>query len=807
MMNDTCRIQGLALCLVFSTYNAQAEIIPTASPVLLARADFDVQALKNNGLDPVLAEYFANAPLFTPGSHNVSLTINGSKSGTLLARFTESGQLCADKDFLKNAGLKQSIKKNECPQLQQYWTTATVTLKPETDEVEIVVPPEALDEESRRQYADISGGFAGLLNYSAFGSHYYYDKNNSDNFQATLEMGFNAGDWIVRSTQILTDGSNERFNSDSLYTYAQRTFSDYGVMFQGGEINIANSRFSAPTLYGIQLMPDNTLLPREKSDIDVTGIARTAQARVEIRQGSQLIYSTLVPAGPFTLTDVPVINGNTDLKVKVVENDGSESTFTVAAASFRGNSVGRPTGFSLSAGRAKELDTRFTQPWVVAASNGWSVTRRVNFYTGMIMADNHYYGFSANIDTVPLQNLRTSLGFLGSIDNRSQTDGDKATLDISYALPYNLGVSLGGSYGTPDYREMSELYDDDHDFSPTKYDASVGVTWSHDVLGFFSVNYYRSEAWDQDFDSRHITTSWSKTFRHFSVNVNWQSDVSHDTNSDGDMVYASISIPLGRGTSSNTWYREREGKASYGSRVSGSINNNNSYTVGASRDHDDNTTSWDTSLNSNLRYTNLSLAASGDDRSNYNYSAYLRGGVVAHSDGVTFSPYAVNDTFAIIALDKPVAGVEIGTPTGSVWTDTWGRAIAASLSPYQHTSLNLNTQSLPGNIDVNNGKAILKASHGAVAKWQFTTLSQRRILLTIVNSQGKPLPKGTAIVNRTGEYVTTVPEDGMIFLNDISADQTLYAKPNQGKCRLNFILPEADPEKFYEEIAGTCLSQ
>lgn len=804
-MNGISRIQGLATCFAFAAFHAQAEITPSPAPTQLARADFDTQALKSNGLDPALAEYFANTPLFTPGSHNISLTINGAKSGNVLTFFNASGQLCVDKDFLKNAGLKQMLRKGGCPQLQQYWRTATVTLKPETDEIEIVVPPEALDEESHRQYADISGGTAGLLNYSAFGSHSHYDTFNRDNFQGRMEIGFNAGDWIVRSTQILTDGSDEKFNSESLYTYAQRTFSDYGVMFQGGEINIANSRFSAPTLYGIQFIPDNTLQPREKSGIDVTGIARTAQARVEIRQGGQLIYSTLVPAGFFTLKDVPIINGNTDLKVKVAENDGSESSFTVAAASFRGNSVGRPTGFSFSAGRVKELDTRFTQPWVIAVSNGWSVHKRVNLYTGMIMADNHYYGFSANMDAMPMQHLRTSLGLLGSIDNRSQTDGDKATLDISYSLPYNLGLTLGGSYGTPDYREMNELYDDDTDFSATKYDTNVGISWSHDVLGYFSISYYRSEAWKQDFDSRHITTSWSKTFKYFTVNVNWQSDVSHDTSSDGDMVYASISIPLGRGNTNNTWYREREGKASYGSRISGSINDNNSYTVGASRDHDNETTSWDTSLSSNLRYTSLGLSASGDNGNSSSYSATLNGGVVAHRDGVTFSPYAVNDTFAIIAMDKPVAGVEIGTPTGPVWTDKWGHAVAPSLSPYQVTSLNLNTQSLPGNIDVNNGRATLRASHGAVAKWQFTTLSQRRILLTIVNSEGKPLPKGTTIVSQTGEYVTTVPEDGMIFLNDISADQTLYAKLNQSRCQLDFILSEANPDKFYEEITGKCL--
>ena len=80
------------------------------------------------------------------------------------------------------------------------------------------------------------------------------------------------------------------------------------------------------------MMPDNALLPGYSSGIEVSGIARNAQARVDIRQGGQLIFSTLVPAGPFTLSDVPVANQNTDLKVTVTETDGSESHFTVPPA-------------------------------------------------------------------------------------------------------------------------------------------------------------------------------------------------------------------------------------------------------------------------------------------------------------------------------------------------------------------------------------------------------------------------------------------------------------------------------------------
>lgn len=807
MLNNSCKKGMLAFCLSAIAFGIRAEIVPTSVPTMeLARAIFDTDDLRENGLDPAIADYYSVAPRFTPGVHNVTVMINGKKHSIMPVKFNDEGIPCIDSDFLDNAGLLKKLKRETCPQLKQYWPTATVESSPEIEQISLVVPPGAVDPDSGRQVADVRGGHAAMLNYSMFGTHYDYDNDKSDRFQSSFELGFNAGDWIVRSSQFVSDGSDQKLETESLYTYAQRTFTDYGVMVQGGQINIANSRFSIPSIYGVQLMPDTTLLPRGDSGIAVTGIARYSQARVDIRQGGQLIYSTLVPAGPFTLNDVPIANLNTDLNVTVTETDGSEDHFTVSASTFRSNHVGKAPGFSMAVGRAQDMETNFEQPWIVSASDGWSVNNRMNFLAGMVMADNHYYGFSGNIDTVPVQNMYASLGFLGSIDNLSQTDGNKTTLDLGYSLPWGVGISLGGSYGTPDYREMSELYSDDDNYSPTKYDTNVGINWSSFSLGRFSLSYYRNETWNSDYDSRRIISSWSQSYKYFSVSVNWESDLSRGDENDHDMFYVNISVPLGRtGVTTNTWYRENEGKSSYGTRAMGSLNDDNQYTVGVSRDRDQNVTDWDSSLNSNLHYTSLAVAAGGDNDSNNNYSASLSGGIVAYDDGVTFSPYPVADTFAVAKLDKPVAGIEIGTPRGPVWTDKWGRAVVPSLAPFSESSVEINTQSLPGNLDVKNGRAVIKASHGAVAKWEFNTLSQRRVLLSIMRADGSPLPKGVSILNEAGEYITSAPEDGVIFLNDISASHQLYAKTEEGRCKLSFTLPEADPKKFYEEINGKCL--
>lgn len=234
MIMSSCKTGVLVFCLSSVAFGIRAEILPTAAPTMeLARALFDTDVLKENGLDPAIADYYAVAPRFMPGYHNVTVLINGKKRGIMPVKFNDEGLPCIDGEFLDAAGLYKKLKRGTCPFIHQYWKNATVVTSPDVEEISLVVPPEAINPESGRQVADVRGGRAAMLNYSMFGTHYDFDDDKSDRFQSSFEFGFNAGDWIVRSSQFISDGSGMAFGSESLYTYAQRTFTDYGVMVQG----------------------------------------------------------------------------------------------------------------------------------------------------------------------------------------------------------------------------------------------------------------------------------------------------------------------------------------------------------------------------------------------------------------------------------------------------------------------------------------------------------------------------------------------------------------------------------------------
>jgi outer membrane usher protein FimD/PapC len=216
-----------------------------------------------------------------------------------------------------------------------------------------------------------------MLNYSLFSTRNEYGDSDSNRYsQASLEAGFNALDWSLRSSYILTDDDGKR-NAESIYTYAEHVFVPQRLTMQVGQINANSDVLSGVPITGIQLMP-TTGLQKSGSGVSVSGIARSSQARVEVRQNGRLIYNTLVPAGPFKLDDVPMVRNNVDLDVTVVESDGSSSHFIVPASAVKSSNLSRPNGLTISAGQVRSIESDYSDPLVLNVSNGWRILPWMN---------------------------------------------------------------------------------------------------------------------------------------------------------------------------------------------------------------------------------------------------------------------------------------------------------------------------------------------------------------------------------------------------------------------------------------------
>ncbi len=106
---------------------------------------------------------------------------------------------------------------------------AVVETDPPNLAVSLLVPTDAIRIAARDFSGYQTGGVAGLLNYNVTGLHNRSGDQTSRYASANTELGFNAGDWIVRSRQVHT-WQDDLSRTNHIAAYAQRTFPKWGAV-------------------------------------------------------------------------------------------------------------------------------------------------------------------------------------------------------------------------------------------------------------------------------------------------------------------------------------------------------------------------------------------------------------------------------------------------------------------------------------------------------------------------------------------------------------------------------------------------
>lgn len=793
-------------------------------------AQFDLQTLKQRGIDPKVAEYFKNAARFREGTQVVSLIVNGAKKGRIDARFDKNGALCFNDLLLEKAGLRRpdakftlsedSDKPETCYDFLTAFPQTAVNLKPGREEINIIVSQDAINRDAYKGTNFSEGGVAALFNYDVMGIRSQSRYGAQTSLNATTQAGFNVGGWIVRSQQTYTQ-FNGQSRFEHLYAYAQRTFPKYKSVFQAGQININSPIFVGASISGVQILPEDALSDSASSGAVVTGIAH-GQSTVEVRQSGGLVYSTMVPEGPFTLSDIRLLNSTSDLEVTVRDSNGAEDRFIVPAASFRTSTVAK-AGYQFALGKVRKFGrTDENQPWVASGSGSWNITERIVAISGL-MASSNYQAVGLGIDTDIVQNTVFSARSLFSNAKVSMCDsigpntgiekkkGLQASLALNTHLFENFGATVSTVQQTSGYRNLSDVTNalgGNSISSRNKSQYTAAVSWSHPKVGGFNVSYSSSKSFYQ-YSSDRIVASWGKSFDGFSVNASFEKTIGK-VNSRFDQkgaFYLSVSIPLGS-RNVRTFVSKREDSLRTGASYSERINDYVNYRLAAERNNGSSKNNLITGNVSLLpRYAQLNVGAShsGDTTS---YNAQISGGAVIHKNGVTFSPYPVQDTFGIIKAGN-VSGIKVSTPYGPVWTDFVGQAVIPHLNAYQNSSVEVSTKTLPRRLDLRNGVKMVEAGRGSVNHVDFEVIKARRTLMTVNDDQGKPLPKGASVLDKANNFLTTVLDGGVVFLADVNPGQELkIALPDAGTCSMTINpLKESNDEAFYDTTSAVCHAQ
>ncbi len=777
-----------------------------------AEAEFDLSVLSGRGLDPRVADYFRSAPRFREGAQRVTLELNGNRLGLAEVRFDQDGELCFTAGLLDKAGLKMpgadaGGDDEVCHAFLHEYPQARVTLRPNSEEVALLVPTQALRGAALDSGVYARGGTAGLLNYDVLGFDTHSRQGGGRFFSATTEAGFNAGDWIVRSRQLHV-ASNGKEQTEHLYAYAQRDFLPWRTTFQAGQINSAGPVFAGVQLSGVQLMPDGALRGQAGHGVRVEGMAADA-SRVEVRQSGALIHTSLVPQGPFSLDGLPLLNGTSDLDVRVIGPAGGERRFVVPAAAFPGAAAVQP-GYYLALGRLRRVAGRTEEPPLLATGSGtWGLGQAASLSAGLLGSDD-YRSVGWGLDSRLGQRVGIGLRNNLSHDTRRSLAGSQNSLSLNSPLGAGVDLDLSATLRNAGYRDLLQTGEADAEEafgSRFKHQYTAALGWAAPQLGGFSLGYSRSVMFDGRL-SRRLHGSWNKSYRYASLSLSVDSELGssgerHPVDS-GLGVRLGISVPLGGDRRIGAYLNRRGDRFDIGGDYRERVDDTISYDLGLAQDLKGDRQVTRGNLNLMPRYTQVGLGVTRDASSS-SYSGQLSGGVALHEGGLTFSPYAIQETFAVVSVGE-LSGARIATPQGPVWTDSSGQAVVAGLPAYRGSQLEVDTRSLPRRIDLRNATKNLEVGRGSFNRVDFTVVAVRRLLLKVTDENAAPLPQGASVFSAEDAFLTTVVGDGMIFLSNVESGQRLKIRlADHTTCTLPVELAGAgDDDRLYETATAVC---
>jgi outer membrane usher protein FimD/PapC len=777
--------------------------------------DFDIRVLRDRGIDPALAAYFREAPRFTQGERSVALEVNGQARGRMLVSFNERGELCLQPQWLKAAGVRPPplmtpLRPGQCLTLMEGFPGAVVRLDPGRELIELLVPTESLALPQRPANNFTHGGTAGIFNYDALmvGSQHEGQHDRFDSLGS--EVGLNAGNWVLRSRQSYTSTS-EYSRFEHLYAYGARTLEDIEASLQVGQLNLASTLFAGESFNGVQILPEAAFTQlrtaQDGARGQVEGVAYSP-ARIEVRQNGVMIYTTMVPSGPFTLRALPLLSNQIDLDVTVHEQDGQVRRLRVPAASLHEAQWAGPGGFNFALGAVRRLGSADRQaPLFTTLGKEWDWGRSTRLSAGVLAATEYLstgWGVQRQWAGDTVLGVRQVLS-----DERSRSRaGNQMQVTFSAPLAENLSTSLVVVRQSQNFRSLSDTgWNQERRLaqSPGRDHLVFSLTGSTDQWGAFGATWSRYSTQGEPSHAR-MGLSWSRTLpERISLSLNLERDIG-DVSRDrqGNSAYLTLGMALGGQRRLRGYLRsdDRSGLRR-GVAVSDVLGENLAYSANAEY-RDEAATSYGVRLNALPRYTSLDVGV-GQRSGATDYDVGLRGGVVLHRDGATLSPYPLRDTFGVLkAGDR--WGVKLNTPQGPVWTDGLGRAVAASLPAWSTARLEVDPLSLARNVEVLDGVKEVQPARGSVQHLDFSIVTVRRLLLSAMTVDRQWLAKGLSVHDEQGRYLTTVQDAGTIFLPDAKAGQRLHVQlPDNTRCVLRFPISEfPEDSALIERVDATC---
>nr|WP_259293462.1 F4 (K88) fimbrial usher FaeD [Salmonella enterica] len=733
---------------------------------------------------------------YAPGRYLVDLSLNGKDVGKQILDVTpQDGEaLCLSEAWLTKAGVyvsadyfregydvtRQCYVLTKAPSVNVDFDVSTQSLALSIPQKGLVKMPENVDWDY--------GTSAFRVNYNANANA---GRNNTSAF-GSADLKANVGTWVVSSSATASGGdSGDNSAMINMFT-ATRAIRPLSADLAVGKTSTGDNLLGSTGTYGVSLSRNNSMKPGNLGYTPVFSGIADGPSRVALMQNGRLLYSEMVPAGPFSITDVPLYTSG-DVTMTVTGENGREHVQNFPLSVMTGQLSPGQHEFSIAAGMPDgDSDLK---GGVLAASYGYGLDGFTLRIGGMYNQD----WLGASVGSV------LGLGYLGAVSTDGayatakyldgSRSGNKVQLSWSKQLPLtNTGLRVSRSRQSEEYEDMSSfepmgLWGQGNHGRRTKDEWNVGISQS--VSGLFSLSvsgwqrsYYPVQTTgsyrnrDDNGKDTGISGTLSTQIKGVSLNLGW----SGSRNTQGENNWSSsmsVSVPFTlfeRRYNSTSVSTGKDSGTAFTTGVSGSLNDRFSYGFGGGRDSSGGVSSYLNASYCGVRaYLNGALNHSQSRRTSGSVS--ISGSVLAvpAAKDIIFSR-TTGDTVAVVNV-KDTPGVKVTSGNGE--TDSDGNLVVP-LNSYDWNMVTIDAGTLPLSTELINTSQKVVPTDKAVVWMPFDALKVKRYLLQVKQRNGEFVPGGTWARDSKNTPLGFMANNGVLMINavDRPGDITL------GQCRI-----------------------
>ena len=719
---------------------------------------------------------------------------------------------------------------NQCIDLKKIIPESSLDFDSEALQLNISIPQIYINKQPRGSVPSSmwdSGIPALMLGYNMNAYQSESGGYESKSFYTAINSGLNIGSWYLRHNGSWNWTNNGGGKYSVINTYIQHDLAFISGRLVAGQSNTSGQLFDTVPFTGVQVASDERMLPESQRGYapEIRGIAKT-NAKVSVKQSGQKIYETTVSPGSFVIDDLYPTGYGGNLDVTIEEADGTQQNYSIPYSSV--SQLLRPGShrYSLSMGKLRS-DSVSSDPGLLEGTFQHGFNNIITGYTGIQVSQKY---LAVKIGTA----LGLPVGAVSFDITQSRTklpSPEKENLSgQSYQLSYsklidetNSNVTLAAyrfsSSGYMDYMTAMQTIDalnnayDSSQIRRQKNRFTVNISqglpedWGQIYLSASLEDY-----WGQDNFDRQYQFGYSNRYKllNYSLNVSRTQDASGESQTS---YFLNLSFPLGSDSFSQSapqvslgYNQDTSGRTGEQVMISGSAGADNQYTYSASGSYDSEAHSSG-NVGGSYRGSIAQMSGSYSKGSDY-YSASLgmSGTLVAHSGGVTFSPY-VWDTFALIEA-KGATGASVSSYQGTK-VDRFGYALFPAQNPYQLNDVVIDPKGMSRNVELENTSQKMVPRYGAVVKVKFDTEKGTPVLITATRT-GKILPFGADVFDDTQHNVGVVAQGGMIYARVAKQKGQLRVKWGEdasSQCVVSYMLApveEEGAESAIQRLSSDC---